>query len=105
MVELTQENLHAFITQSDMPVLLEFGAEWCAPCKRLEPELEKLAQQWQGKVRLGHVNIDQSPEIAAQYMVMGVPTLLMIQDGEVVERITGFKPLPALMEIFGVFVI
>jgi len=104
MIELTQENLCEFITQSKEPVLIEFGADWCQPCKRMEPELEKLAIQWEGKIQLAHINVDQEPDIAAQYMVMGVPTLMMIKDGELVERISGYRPLQSIKEIFGGFI-
>ncbi|MHB8134810.1 MAG: thioredoxin family protein [Anaerolineaceae bacterium] len=104
MIELNQENLCEFISQSKEPVLLEFGAEWCQPCKRLDPELVKLAEKWVGKIQFGYINVDHSPDIAAQYMVMGVPTLILIKDGEAVERITGFRPVQSLIEIFGGFV-
>ena len=101
MIELTQENFDMFLSESKLPVMVEFGAEWCVPCKRLEPELEKLAGLWQSKIVLGHINVDQDPEIASQYMVMGVPTVILIKDGELMERVTGFKSLQTLMEIFG----
>lgn len=104
MIELTSENLCEFITNSREPVLIEFGADWCQPCKRLEPELEKLADEWAGKIQLAHINVDHEPDIAAQYMVMGVPTVVLIKDGDLVERVTGFRPLKSLIEIFGGFI-
>ena len=101
MIELTQDNFSKFVSESELPVMVEFGAEWCVPCKRLEPELEKLASQWKSKIVLGHINVDQDPDIAAQYMVMGVPTVILIKDGELMERVTGYKSLQSLMDIFG----
>ncbi|OJX38100.1 MAG: hypothetical protein BGO78_08705 [Chloroflexi bacterium 44-23] len=103
MIELTQDNFNKFLSESELPVMVEFGAEWCVPCKRLEPELEKLASQWQNKMVLGHINVDQDADIAAQYMVMGVPTVILIKDGELKERVTGYKSLQSLMDIFGLY--
>lgn len=103
MIELSQDNFSQFIAESKLPVLIEFGAEWCVPCKRLEPELEKLAIEWKDKIVLAHINVDQDADIAAEFMVMGVPTVILIKDGELMERITGFKPLPSLIKIFGDF--
>ncbi len=103
MIELTQDTFSQFIAESNLPVMIEFGAEWCVPCKRLEPELEKLAIEYKDKMVLAHVNVDQDADIASEFMVMGVPTVILIKDGELLERITGFKPLSSLMKIFGDF--
>lgn len=101
MIEINQENFEKEVTQSVLPVMVEFGADWCGPCKRLEPELEKLESKWSDQIVMAHVNVDENPDLAAQFMVMGVPTVVLIKDGDVKERITGFKPLPKLIEIFG----
>ena len=101
MIEINQENFEKEVIQSVRPVMVEFGADWCGPCKRLEPELEKLESQWSDRIVMGHINVDENPDLAAQFMVMGVPTVVLFKDGDVKERITGFKPLPKLIEIFG----
>lgn len=101
MIEINQDNFETWVLKADLPILIEFGAEWCAPCKRLEPELQKLESEWSGKINLGHINVDQDPDLAMTYNVMGVPTVILVKGGEVVERMTGFKPLPKLKEIFG----
>ena len=100
MLELSTENFEKEALQAALPVMVEFGAEWCQPCKRLEPELEKLATQWAGKVILAHVNVDQQPDLAMELNIMGVPTVLLVKDGEVVERFSGFKALPKMSDLF-----
>lgn len=98
MIEITQDNFEAMVTAASLPVMVEFGAPWCGPCKRLEPELEKLAAEWDGRVVLGHINVDENPDLAMNYMVMGVPTVLLLKEGEVLERFTGFKPIAKIKE-------
>ncbi|PKO14690.1 MAG: thioredoxin [Chloroflexi bacterium HGW-Chloroflexi-10] len=100
MFELTEENFEKTVLHAQLPVIVEFGAEWCQPCKRLEPELEKLATLWDGKVVLAHVNVDQDPDLAMQYQVMGVPTVILVKNGEVVERFSGFRSLQKITESF-----
>lgn len=100
MLEISQENFDETIKNANLPLIIEFGAPWCAPCKRLEPELERLAAQWNGKVVLGHINVDESPDLTTRFMVMGVPTVIFIKDGELMERFTGFKPLQKMIDLF-----
>lgn len=100
MVEISQENFDEFIKNSNLPLIIEFGAPWCAPCKRLEPELERLASLWTDKVVLGHINVDESPDLTIRFMVMGVPTVILVKEGEVLERFTGFKPLQKMIDLF-----
>jgi thioredoxin 1 len=100
MIEISQENFDEFIKNSNLPLIIEFGAPWCAPCKRLEPELERLASLWTDKVVLGHINVDESPDLTIRFMVMGVPTVILVKEGEVLERFTGFKPLQKMIDLF-----
>ncbi len=99
MIELTQENFAEVAIHASKPVLVEFGAVWCAPCKRLEPELEKLVDMWKGKFILAHINVDDDPDLAMQFNVMSVPTTIMIKNGSEVERFIGFKPLGKIIEL------
>ena len=100
MIEITQENYENLVLKSHLPVIVEFGAVWCAPCKRLEPELEKLNDVWKDKFILAHINVDQDPDIAMQYSVMSVPTTVLVKNGNEVERFIGFKPLGKIIELF-----
>ena len=98
--EITQNNFDVEVKQSSLPVLLEFGAPWCQPCKRLEPILKQLAVEWQGKVRLCKVDVDVSPELAMQYQVMGVPTVILFRQGQPLERLTGLQTRERLVDKF-----
>lgn len=100
MIEVTQDNYEKTVLKSNLPVVIEFGAVWCAPCKRLEPELEKLAEQWKDKFILAHINVDQDSDLAMQYSVMSVPTVILIKNGEEMERFSGFKPIGKIIEAF-----
>ena len=104
MIEITQNNYEDSILKSSLPVIVEFGAVWCAPCKRLEPELEKLLEVWKDKIILAHINVDDDPDLAAQHSVMGVPTVIFVKDGEEKERFTGFRPLGKMIETFESFI-
>lgn len=93
-------NFETQVLQSEQPYILEFGAVWCGPCKRLEPELEKLQNTWGDRVRLGKLDVDESVEVTMQYSVMSVPTVMLFVGGEVRERIAGFQPLSRFIEKF-----
>ena len=80
------------VVQADGVVLVDFGAEWCHPCKQLDPIVEELAGEWQGKVKVVKLDIDENVDTTMKYGVMGVPTLILFKDGEPVERLTGFVP-------------
>ncbi len=97
---INQANFEKDVLKSTKPVLVEFGAVWCGPCKRLEPELEKLSKTWTGKVRVGKIDVDESSDLAMQYQVMGVPTVILFVNGEVAQRLTGFQPVEKLIEKF-----
>lgn len=100
MIEISEANFESQVLQSKIPVIIEFGAVWCAPCKRLEPELEKLQEQWKDKFILAHVNVDQDTDLAMQFTVMSVPTTILIKDGQEMERFIGFKPIGKMIELF-----
>lgn len=102
MAELEPINSDAFesqVTKADASVLVDFTAVWCGPCKMLEPILKDLADLWTGQVRILKVDVDQNPELAMQYNVMGVPTLLLFQGGKVVERVSGYQPKDRLIKV------
>jgi thioredoxin 1 len=100
MIEISEANFESQVLQSTLPVIIEFGAEWCAPCTRLEPELEKLTNHWGGKFILAHINVDQDPDLTMQFSVMSVPTTILMKDGEEKERFIGFKPIGKIIEAF-----
>jgi thioredoxin 1 len=91
IVTLTQDNFAQQVSQSSTPVLVDFWAEWCGPCKMIAPLLDELADEYQGKVKIGKVNIDEQQALATQYGIRAIPTLLLINKGQVTEQMVGAK--------------
>lgn len=98
--EVTSDTFDSEVKQAESPVLVDFGADWCKPCKQLDPIVEELAGEWEGKVKVVHVDVDVNGETAMKFGVMGVPTLIMFVDGEPQERLTGFVPKQKIQEAF-----
>ncbi|MFQ5844246.1 MAG: thioredoxin [Planctomycetota bacterium] len=88
----TDDNFDQEVLKSDVPVLVDFYATWCGPCKALSPVVEKLAGEFDGKLKVGKLNIDESTGTPGGYSVRAVPTLLFFKGGEVVDTVVGFKP-------------
>lgn len=101
LLEINEENFELEVLKSDLPVLIDFGAIWCGPCKMLDPLVEELAEELQGRVKIVHVDIDNNPNLTVKFNVMGVPTLMLLKDGEPIERMTGYKPKNKILDIFG----
>lgn len=80
------------VISSTLPVLVDFTAVWCGPCKMLEPIVTQLAQEWDGVVKVVKLDVDHNADLAMQYQVMGVPTLMLFSNGEPMERLTGYQP-------------
>ena len=91
IVSLTQENFSSEVLQAPSPVLVDFWAEWCGPCKMIAPILDELAEEYDGKVKIGKVNIDEQQGLAAEYGIRAIPTLLVFHQGQVAEQIVGLK--------------
>jgi thioredoxin 1 len=91
-VEVNDSSFDQMVLQSKMPVLVDFWAAWCGPCRMVAPIVEELAGEYEGKVTVVKLNVDENPKTASQYGVMSIPTLLVFKDGAPVSNIVGFRP-------------
>jgi thioredoxin len=98
IVTLTSTSFDEVVGASDVPVVVDFWAEWCGPCKMISPILVEVAAEHAGKIVVAKLNVDENPDLAIRYNVMSIPTLLVFEDGEVGRRIVGAKPKHALLE-------
>jgi thioredoxin 1 len=97
-VHVTDDSFEEDVIQSALPTVVDFWAEWCAPCKRIAPILEEMAAEHDGELKIAKLDVDENPGTAGQYGVMSIPTLLVFKGGEPVERIVGYMPKEKLME-------
>jgi len=97
---VSESSFASEVLESSQPVLVDFTAIWCGPCKLLDPVVRQLAQEWDGKVKVVKLDVDNNPNLAMNYQVMGVPTLMMFVDGSPVQRVTGYQPKDRLAKKF-----
>ncbi|MCA1951324.1 MAG: thioredoxin [Treponema sp.] len=99
-VTLTASNFDAEVMQSSLPVLIDFWAEWCMPCKMIAPLVDQIASQYAGKLKVGKVNVDEESELANRFGIVSIPTLLVIKNGSVVRQRVGALPKHELENLF-----
>jgi thioredoxin 1 len=92
VLEFTDSNFQGEVLDSQQPVLVDFWAPWCGPCKMLAPTIEELAGEFQGKVRVGKVNTDDNPQVASSYGISAIPTVMLFKGGAIVDRFVGVTP-------------
>ena len=100
-VTLTKENFEQEIMQYSGKCLVDFWAPWCGPCMMVAPVVEEVAHELEGKVKVGKVNIDEQPELAVRFGVMSIPTLLVVENGEVKETAVGARPKADILSLLG----
>lgn len=96
--ELTDETFPSEVLESSEPVLVDFWAPWCGPCRQIAPLIDELASENEGAIKIGKVNIDDNPQVPQQYGVSSIPTLMLFKGGDVVERFVGVQPKARLQE-------
>ena len=97
---ITKDNFQAEVLQSDKPVLVDFWASWCGPCKMLSPVVDQIADE-NPDIKVGKVNVDEEPELAGQFGVMSIPTLLVFKDGKLAGQSVGVRPKDYILEMLG----
>ena len=100
VVTITKENFEQEVLQSAKPVLLDFWASWCGPCRMLSPVVDEVAEE-RTDVKVGKVNVDEQPELAGQFGVMSIPTLLVFEQGKLVRQVVGARPKASVLELLG----
>ena len=98
VLHITKENFEAEVLKSDKPVLVDFYAVWCGPCKMIAPTLEEIAAERED-IKVCKINVDEEPELAAQYQVVSIPSLFVIKDGQVTNQSLGARPKPQILEM------
>lgn len=100
-LKITADNFDAVVLNSDKPVLIDFWATWCGPCKMIAPVVEELSEELAGKVVVGKIDVDQEQTLAAKYGVMSIPTLVVFENGKEAKRAVGFRNKEQLKQILG----
>ncbi len=96
---ITKTNFDEEVLNSELPVLVDFWASWCGPCKMIAPVVEEIAQEYEGKIKVGKINVDDEQELAIKYGVMSIPSLLLFKNGTVVNTSVGFVPKERITEM------
>ncbi len=98
MLEFTDANFDQEVIKSDIPVLVDFWAVWCGPCKMIAPLVEELSAEYQGKIKIGKLDVDNNPNVSMTYGIRSIPTLLIFRDGKIADQIIGAVPKQAIAQ-------
>ena len=97
-INITKNNFQSEVLNSEKPVLLDFWASWCGPCRRVSPIVEEIADE-RGDLKVGKINVDEQPELASQFQIMSIPTLIVIKNGEITNRSVGVSPKQQILSM------
>lgn len=98
-IKITKDNFEEEVIKSELPVVVDFWADWCGPCKMLTPVIEELAKDFEGKIKVGKLNVDEEGELAMQFKVASIPTVMKFENGEIIKFSIGFRTKEQLTEI------
>ena len=100
-IVLTKENWESEVTNSDVPVLVDFWAVWCGPCRMIAPIVSEIASEYAGKIKVGKVNVDEQEELAMAYRIASIPTLMLFKNGKPVASVLGYRPKADIIQALG----
>ena len=98
-IVITKDNFTKEVLESDIPVLVDFWATWCGPCRMIAPFIEEIAKEYEGKIKVGKINVDDEGELAVKFGIMSIPTVMVIKDGNVVSTAVGYRSKEQLVEL------
>ena len=98
VLHITKENFNAEVVNSDRPVLVDFWATWCGPCRMVGPLVEEIAAE-HPEIKVGKINVDEQPELAAQFQIMSIPTLMVVNNGRITQRVVGARPKSQILAL------
>lgn len=98
-ITITKDNFTKEVLEADIPVLVDFWATWCGPCRMIAPFIEEIAKEYEGKVKVGKINVDDEGELAVKFSIMSIPTVMVIKDGKVVNTAVGYRSKEQLVDL------
>ncbi len=101
-ITITKDNFEAEVLQSDIPVLVDFWASWCGPCRMVAPIVAEIAAEYDGKIKVGKINVDDEGELAMRFQVASIPTLMLFKGGQAVNTMIGYRPKEQIVAMFGI---